>query len=106
MDIGQALSRITEISEQLFGDFELQHVYNRIVQIALAELQADCASLILWDEDTHQISIAAEVGMARAALGEHPARAPGRLADWVLKQRSPVILPGDDDRIPGMDGLL
>jgi PAS domain S-box-containing protein len=103
MDIGQALIRI---SEQLFGDFEPSHVYNRIVQITLAEFQADCASLVLWDEETQHIAMPAVVGKPCAAPTVVPGAAHSHLADWVLKQRNPVLLLGDNNRLAAFDALL
>ena len=103
MDIGQALIRI---SEQLLGDFEPPHVYNRIVQITLAELQADCASLMLWDAETQRIAIPAVVGKPCVAPALVPVSAHSRLADWVLKQRNSVLLLSDDNRLAVFDALL
>lgn len=103
MDIGQALIRI---SEQLLGDFEPPHVYNRIVQITLTELQADCALLMLWDEETQRITIPAVVGKPCAAPVVVPGSVHNRLADWVLKQRNPVLLLGDANRLAAFDTLL
>src|SRR5438552_2504856 len=103
MDIGQALIRI---SEQLLGDFEPPLVYNRIVQITLAELQADCALLMLWDEETQRIAIPAVVGKPCAVPAVVPGSAHSRLVDWVLKQRNPALLLGDNNRLAVFDALL
>lgn len=107
MDAGQALlNRITELSAQLFEDVEPQQAYNRIAQIALAELQADCASLMLWDAEARQLTLAAAAGMSREMPERLSGSTHGDLADWVMRQRAPLLTPGDDAHLPDFNGLL
>src|SRR5262245_58222752 len=105
MDIGQALIRV---SEQMLDESEPEQLYNRIVQIALDELRADCTLLMLWDQDSDRIDVVAAAGLAYAMPDALARSLHGSIADWALRQRQPLLLtvegdlPADlRDRLPG-----
>ncbi|MFL5806322.1 MAG: ATP-binding protein [Roseiflexaceae bacterium] len=97
------LHALAEIGAQALEEQDLPELYDRIVQLVLAELHADGASLMRWDEASDRLSVAA-VARARCARPE-PIPLEGRLAEWVAT-RCEALLLDESTESPELCSLL
>jgi signal transduction histidine kinase len=99
------LHSLIGISERLLSEHELPHLYNQIVQIALAELPAGRAALMLWDEEGDRLSIAAVAGLPLAEPDAGSLSLEGRVAEWVATHCESLLLDSNASTFPELGDL-
>src|SRR5689334_9643789 len=75
------LHSLAAVGERMLEEQDLPSLYERVVQIALAELQADCAALMLWDGASDHLSVVAVAGLPAVDCETVPLD--GSLPGWV-----------------------
>ncbi len=86
------LRSLAEIQPRVREERDLPELYNRIVQVALAELQADQIALVLWSGADDHLSVVAAAGARYAETKRMPLI--GSLAGWVVARAQALILDG------------
>jgi signal transduction histidine kinase len=88
------LHALAAISERVQEERDLPGLYDRVVQVALVELRAERASLLLWDGASHQLTLAALVGIPLADRDSFLA-IEGSPAGWVVRRCEALLVDGD-----------
>ncbi len=84
------LRSLTEIHARVREERDLPELYDRIVRVALAELQADQVALVLWSGTDDHLSVAAAAGVRYVKTKTVPLI--GSLAGWVVTRAQPLVL--------------
>ncbi len=92
------LARLVEISVTLNSTLEPQRLLQFIIQSAADLIECEAASILLVDDNTHQLSLAAATGSRPDDLGRIPVPLEGSIAGTIVREDRPLILNevGDD----------
>jgi signal transduction histidine kinase len=99
------LSTLAAISERVAEEHDLPGLYGKAVQVALAELGADRASLLLWDGVSEHLTLAALAG-APLADRESFLAIEGSPAGWVVRRCEALLVDADSVGVPLSHDLL
>jgi signal transduction histidine kinase len=99
------LSRLVEISVTLNSTLDLDRLLQFIVRSAADLLESEAASILLVDEHSHDLYIAAATGIAREKLARLPVPKEGSLAGTVFREDRPLILNEVFGALNGLHGL-
>lgn len=92
-----ALRPVVQIGQRLLGELDLQRLQDLIIETVRAELEADRASLMLFEEDGQWLRIVACSGMPDQVQVGHRVAIERSLAGWVAMRRQPVRLDFSGD---------
>jgi adenylate cyclase len=92
----RALERLLDVAAGLSGDFGLDSVLGRVVELAFEQIDADRAMVLLRDPATGQLT----PGAGRNRLGQAPPAVPRAIADRAVHERAVIITESaqEDDR--------
>src|SRR5262245_5700931 len=93
------LRALAAMSERVAEEHDLPGLYDKVVHVALAELRADRASLLLWDGVSDQMTLVAAVGMPLADRDTAVALE-GSAAGWVVQRCEALLVDADSTSIP------
>ena len=93
------LHALAAMSERVVEERDLPGLYDRVVQVALAELRADRALLLLWDGVSDQMAVVAAVGMPLADRDSAVALE-GSAAGWVVQRCEALLVDADSTSVP------
>jgi signal transduction histidine kinase len=85
---------LAAMSERVVEERDLPGLYDRVVQIALAEVRADRASLLLWDGVSERQTLAAVAGAPLVDRDSYLA-IEGSPAGWVVRRCEALLVDGD-----------
>lgn len=83
-----ALRPVHQVSRRLLAELDLSRLQDLIIETVRTELDADRASLMLIEEDSSSLRIAACSGLPTGVQVGHLVPMAGSLAGWVATQRS------------------
>lgn len=87
------------ISEAMVSTVELEELLNLILKTAVKELEADIASILLWDPKTKKLKPKAYLGMGPDLLKNEFLVGIDPLSDWVLKNAKPKVFNSNQTHI-------
>jgi signal transduction histidine kinase len=98
------LNRWSELSHQLITSSNLDHLLELTVATAIEVTDGDTASLMLLDEETQELRIAAAQGLDPKVVEKTRVRLGEGIAGVVAEQGRPLLLPPDsaDARLSGL----
>jgi signal transduction histidine kinase len=99
------LSRLVEISVTLNSTLELDRLLQFIVRSAADLLESEAASILLVDEHTQDLILAAATGVSKEKLAKLPVPKEGSLAGTVYREDRPLILNEVFGALNGLHGL-
>jgi signal transduction histidine kinase len=85
-----ALHTLAGAGERVLEERDLPSLYERVVQIALAELPADCVTLTHWDGESDYLPVLAVAGLPAADLAV--VRLEGSLDGWVATHCEGLVI--------------
>jgi signal transduction histidine kinase len=94
------LRALAEAGEHVMEERGLPSLYDRVVHVALAELRADRASLLLWDGVSDQLTVAATTGASLAAPDAFAIPLEGSAAGWVVRRCEALLVDADSVSVP------
>lgn len=100
-----ALRPVVRISQRLLGELDLQRLQDLIIETVRTELEADRASLMLFEDDGQWLRIVACSGLPAQVRVGHRVAAERSLAGWVAMRRQPVRLDFSGDLALPVDEL-
>ncbi len=86
------LSRLVEISVTLNSTLDLERLLQFIVESASDLLESEEASILLADENTHELSFVAATGRDPLELRKIPVPFEGSIAGTVFREEKPLII--------------
>jgi len=86
------LARLVEISVTLNSTLEPQRLLQFIIQSAADLVECEAASILLVDDNTHQLSIAAATGSHPDELARIPVPPEGSIAGTIAREDRPLII--------------
>jgi signal transduction histidine kinase len=86
------LSRLVEISVTVNATLDVQALLQFIVTTAADVLESEAATILLTDERTHRLVLAAVSGHDPATLGQTPVPLEGTIAGTIVREDRPLIL--------------
>jgi signal transduction histidine kinase len=97
--VGQ-LSRLVEISVTLNSTLDFDRLLQFIIESAAELVESEAASILLVDENTHDLFFAASTGSDPAELAKIPVPMEGSIAGTIVRENRPLILNhvADDPR--------
>jgi signal transduction histidine kinase len=99
------LNRWSELSHEIITSRNLDHLLELIVNTAIEVTDGDTASLMLLDEESGELRIAAAKGLDPKVVQETRVRLGEGIAGLVAQQGQPLLLPGDSND-PRLNGLM
>ncbi|MEJ2011122.1 MAG: GAF domain-containing sensor histidine kinase [Anaerolineales bacterium] len=99
------LSRLVEISVTLNSTLELDRLLQFIIRSAADLLESEAASILLVDEHTQDLYLAAATGITKEKLAKLPVPKEGSLAGTVYSEDRPLILNEVFGALNGLHGL-
>jgi len=99
------LSRLVEISVTLNSTLDLDRLLQFIVRSAADLLESEVASILLVDENSQDLYLAAATGISREVLDKLPVPKEGALAGTVFREDRPLILNEVFGALDGLHGL-
>ncbi|MCS6881698.1 MAG: ATP-binding protein [Oscillochloridaceae bacterium] len=100
-----ALRPAVRIGQRLLGELDLQRLQDLIIETVRTELEADRASLMLFEDDGQWLRIVACSGLPAQVRVGHRVAAERSLAGWVAMRRQPVRLDFSGDVALPVDEL-
>lgn len=88
----EALIPLTEVSETLLSEIEIERLYELILEIVQRETNADVVSLMLLDEKEQTLCVEAARGLPAEVIGSTNTRLGEGIAGWVARQGQPLLL--------------
>ncbi len=88
----QRYQRLIEISRDLASTLELNVLLNRIVSVAVELSAAQEASILLYDEPSHQLYFQAATNLDEPMMRGISVPLEGSIAGWIVTHRKPVIV--------------
>lgn len=82
---------------RLAADEELRCLYRQIARSVLVRFQADRVSLMLWNDGSDRVIVAASVGFPFVTPGETSAQLHDSVSGWVVRHMEPLLLDPDGD---------
>ncbi|MBK9941332.1 MAG: GAF domain-containing protein [Kouleothrix sp.] len=92
-----AIRLVTGGMSRVIVEEDLRHLYRQIVRIVLASFQADRASLMLWDDGSDRVHVAASEGIPFTQPGNIGAPLHDSVSGWVIRHVEPLLLDPDGD---------
>jgi K+-sensing histidine kinase KdpD len=86
------LARLVEISVTLNSTLEPERLLRFIIQSAADLLESEAASILLVDDNTHQLYVAAATGSASAELSKIPVPLETSIAGAIFRDDRPLII--------------
>jgi len=87
---------LLKISEAMGSTVKLDQLLNLVLETAVKELEADMASVLLWDNKNKKLKLKASLGMPHEFIKSEFLAGADPLSDWVLKNaRAKVLNPGE-----------
>jgi signal transduction histidine kinase len=99
------LSRLVEISVTLNSTLDLDRLLQFIVRSAADLLESEAASILLVDEHSHDLYVAAATGISQEKLPRLPVPKEGSLPGTVFREDRPLILNEVFGALNGLHGL-
>lgn len=96
---------MVRIGQRLLGELDLQRLQDLIIETVRTELDADRASLMLFEDDGQSLRIVACSGLPAQVRVGHRVAAERSLAGWVAMRRQPVRLDFSGDLALPVDEL-
>jgi len=84
--------RLVEISRDLASTLDLDTLLKRITNVAMELSAAQAASILLYDDNTHQLYFQAATNMEEPAMRGINVPLEGSIAGWVVSNKQPVIV--------------
>ncbi|MGB9632116.1 MAG: ATP-binding protein [Chloroflexaceae bacterium] len=100
-----ALRPVVRIGQRLLGELDLQRLQDLIIETVRTELDADRASLMLFEDDGQWLRIVACSGLPAQVRVGHRVADERSLAGWVAMRRQPVRLDFSGDLTLPVDEL-
>ncbi len=100
-----ALRPVVRIGQRLLGELDLQRLQDLIIETVRTELDADRASLMLFEDDGQWLRIVACSGLPAQVRVGHRVATERSLAGWVAMRRQPVRLDFSGDLALPVDDL-
>ncbi len=91
-DVVDALRALQEITTGIDVNTNVVHLLDRILQSALTSISATDGSLLLADDDTHELAFVVVFGKVRESLMGHRIPIGTGIAGWVAEHAEPVII--------------
>jgi len=91
----ELLTRWSELSHELITSRNLDHLLQLTVRTAIEVTNGDTASLMLLDEETQELHIAAAQGLDPKVVRETRVRLGEGIAGTVAQEGRPLLLPAD-----------
>ncbi len=99
-DLIERYQRLIDVSRDLASTLDLDALLMRIVQATADLSNAEEASILLYDENQHQLHFQAATNLNEPLLRGIDVPVEGSLAGWIVQNRQPVIITNarDDPR--------
>lgn len=88
----KALIPLLEINRALVMDMEQEDIFNTIMDVALSEIKADRASIMLLDEDTQELVVRASKGILDEKVKGFRTKIGKGVSGWVAQTGEGVII--------------
>ena len=92
-EIIDALRALQEITATIDVDTNVYQLLDRILQSALVSIGASDGSLLLVDDEAHELAFVVVYGAVRESLKGHRIPIGTGIAGWVAEHAEPVIIP-------------
>ncbi|NJN19835.1 MAG: response regulator [Oscillochloris sp.] len=100
-----ALRPVLQVSERLLGELDLERLQNLIIETVRSELEADRASLMLFDTGHRYMRIVACSGLPPGVGVGHAVPVEGSLAGYVAARRQPLLVDAGGEVSPPSDAV-
>ncbi|MCJ7513698.1 MAG: GAF domain-containing sensor histidine kinase [Anaerolineales bacterium] len=88
----QRYERLLETSSDLASTLELDSLLGRIVEVAAELTEAEAASLLLYDVETHHLYFEAATAGIDEAMGKTPIPVTNSIAGWVFTEGKSILV--------------
>lgn len=100
-----ALRLLVQLSQRLLGELDLPRLYDLIIETVRVELDADRASLMLWDKDGTALRIVACEGLPGHVQVGQRIELSNSLAGWVALHQQPLLVDSRGEVTPPLPDL-
>ncbi len=96
----RALLPVMQASNILATDPQLDHLFDLVLHTILAESKADSAHLLLLNEASQELTLAASVGFTKTLRDNYPRRLGDGVEGWVAQHGQPVMALDQSETAP------
>ena len=89
-----------QVSEAIGTTIEIKELLNIILETALREVDAQEASIILWDSGDKKMKLEASLGLPEDVVKRGYVPRPNGIIEWVMKNNKPLMLHGGLEGTP------
>ncbi len=84
--------RLIEISRDLASTLDLDNLLGRIVHLAADLVEAEAASILLYDENSKQLHFRAATNLEEPLMEGLPVPVDASLSGWIVMNRQPILI--------------